>query len=181
MVMRLRPYADVDRWLTAELESDAGVMQHLGGPAGDGRAEQVHERRLNGGPLEWFRTIVTDPGDVPAGVVAVFRSTWEGREISELGIMLRPGLGQRHGLGAGAVRLIVEEVRASGLVAEIHAFIGPENRAAAAVARRIGFVRAGQHDMDYEGVPIRSEHWLLRLDGSPDPPREVTRPGPAPR
>ncbi len=169
--MRLRPYAEVDRWLTVELEADADVMRHLGGPAADGRAEHVHERRLNGGPLEWFRTIVTDPGDVPAGVVAVFRSTWEGKDIAELGVMLRAGLGQRHGLGAGAVRLIVEEVRASGLVPEIHAFIGTDNRAAAAVARRIGFVRAGQYDVDYEGVPISSEHWLLHLDGATRPDR----------
>nr|BFE61919.1 hypothetical protein GCM10020063_064450 [Dactylosporangium thailandense] len=161
--MRLRPYAEQDRRLTAELEGDAEVMAHLGGPAPGGRAESVHERRAAGREREWYRTILADPGDEPAGVVAVFRSAWEGREIHELGIMLLPGRARRHGLAAGAVRLAVEEVRASGLVREVHAFIGAENRAAGVVARRTGFVNHGPCDVDYEGVPIRCDHWILAL------------------
>jgi RimJ/RimL family protein N-acetyltransferase len=178
--MRLRPYAEEDRWLTAELEYDPEIMQHLGGRAPDGRADRVHERRLNGGPLEWYRTIVTGPSDTPAGVVAVFRSTWDGRENAELGIMLRRGLGRRHGLGAGAVRLIVAEVQASGLVREIHAFIGVGNRPAAAVAQRTGFVNVGPCDVDYEGVPMRSEHWLLDLAETTPQAGNVRAPGPGP-
>lgn len=174
--MRLRPYAEEDRWLTVELEGDIEVMQHLGGAAPAGRADRVHEQRLSGGPRDWYRTILAEPGDQPAGVVAVFGSIWENREILELGIMLRAGIGQRHGLGAGAVRLIVAEVRASGLVREIHAFIGTGNRAAGAVARRTGFVSTGPCDVDYEGVPMRSEHWLLTLPEADG----VTAPGSAP-
>lgn len=178
--MRLRPYAEEDRWLTMELEGDPEVMRHLGGAAPDGRADRVHEQRLNNDSMAWYRTILDGPGDSPAGVVAVFHSTWDGRKIAELGIMLRPGLGQRHGLGAGAVRLIIAEVRASNLVREIHAFIGTENRAAAAVARRTGFVNTGPCDVDYEGVPMHSEHWLLDLTGTTPRPRNVRAPGPGP-
>ncbi|MEU7869270.1 GNAT family N-acetyltransferase [Dactylosporangium sp. NPDC049140] len=161
--MRLRRYSEQDRSLTAALERDAEVMAHLGGPAPGDRASHVHERRLAGQEREWYRTVLAEPGDTPAGVVAVFRSTWEGREIHELGIMLLPGRARRHGLAAGAVRLVVEEVRASGLVREVHAFIGAGNRAAAVVARRTGFVDTGPCDVDYEGVPIRCDHWVLYL------------------
>jgi RimJ/RimL family protein N-acetyltransferase len=178
--MRLRPYAEEDRWLTIELEGNPEVMQHLGGTAPDGRADRVHEQRLNSGSTAWYRTILDGPDDSPAGVVAVFHSTWDGRTIAELGIMLRPGLGQRHGLGAGAVRLIVAEVQASNLVREIHAFIGTGNRAAAAVARRTGFVKTGPCDVDYEGVPMRSEHWLLDLTETTPDPTGVRAPGPGP-
>jgi RimJ/RimL family protein N-acetyltransferase len=161
--MRLRPYAEEDRRLTAELENDPEVMRHLGGPAPAGQADRVHERRLAAGAGEWFRTILADPGDEPAGVVAVFRSTWNGEEIAELGIMLRPGLARRHGLGGAALRLILDEVRASGLVRQVHGFTGLGNRAAAVVARRAGFVSTGPCEVDYEGAPISSEHWVLDL------------------
>ncbi|WP_432992313.1 GNAT family N-acetyltransferase [Dactylosporangium sp. CA-233914] len=161
--MRLRPYTDADRWLTEALETDPEVMRHLGGAAPLARVPKVHERRLAPGGGEWYRTIVSAPDDAPAGVVAVFRSEWGGAEIAELGIMLLPGVRQRHGLAAGAVRLIVEEVRAAGSVPHIHAFIGLDNAAAGVVARRTGFVAAGPCDVDYEGVPIRCEHWVLDL------------------
>ncbi|WP_433058989.1 GNAT family N-acetyltransferase [Dactylosporangium sp. CS-033363] len=163
--MRLRPYGEEDRRLTGELEGDADVMRHLGGPGAGARAERVHRRRLEGRDREWYRTILPEDGAgaAPAGVVAVFRSEWEGREIHELGIMLRPGRAQRHGLAAGAVRLIVDEVRAGGGVREIHAFIGTGNRAAAVVARRTGFVNHGPCEMDYEGEPIQCDHWIVEL------------------
>ncbi|WP_432826794.1 GNAT family N-acetyltransferase [Dactylosporangium sp. CA-092794] len=161
--MRLRPYTEQDRWLTEALETDPDVMRHLGGPAPLGRVPGVHERRLRDGGGEWFRTVLADPDDTPAGVVAVFRSAWQDEEIAELGVMLLPGRQRRHGLAVGAVRLIVTEVRASGLVPRIHAFIGVDNVAAAAVARRIGFAGAGVVDLDYEGEPIRCGHWVLEL------------------
>ncbi|MFG2039394.1 GNAT family N-acetyltransferase [Dactylosporangium sp. NPDC048998] len=165
--MRLRPYGEDDRWLTAALEGDPDVMRYLGGPAPLGRVQQVHERRVGAAGGEWYRTILAGPDDAPAGVVAVFGTAWQGEQIPELGIMLLPGLRRRHGLAVGAIRLIVAEVRASGLVPRIHAFIGAANAAAAAVARRVGFVSAGPVDVDYEGVPIRCEHWLLDLGASP--------------
>lgn len=164
--MRLRPYIEGDRWLTEALETDPTVMHHLGGPASLGRAFRVHERRVGAVGGEWFRTILADSDDAPAGVVAVFRTSWQDEEIAELGIMLLPGRQRRHGLAAGAVRLIVAEVRASGLVPRVHAFIGADNAAAAAVARRTGFVPIESCDVDYEGVPIRCEHWVLDL-GAP--------------
>jgi RimJ/RimL family protein N-acetyltransferase len=163
--MRLRPYTEQDRWLTEALETDPAVMRHLGGPAPAGRALRVHQRRLGAASGEWFRTILADAHDAPAGVVAVFRSRFRGEEIAELGIMLLPGRQRRHGLAAGAVRLMVAEVRASGLVPRLHAFIGADNGHAGAVARRVGFVAVEVCDVDYEGEPIRSEHWVLDLTG----------------
>ncbi|MEV8512770.1 GNAT family N-acetyltransferase [Dactylosporangium sp. NPDC051484] len=163
--MRLRPYGEEDHWLTEALEGDPEVMRHLGGPAPLGRARQVHERRLAAAG-EWYRTILAGPHDTPAGVVAVFGTAWQGEEIAELGIMLLPGLRQRHGVAVGAIRLLVAEVHASGRVPRLHAFIAPANAAAAAVARRVGFVSGGTVDVDYEGVPIRCEHWALDL-GAP--------------
>ncbi|GAA3278802.1 GNAT family N-acetyltransferase [Dactylosporangium vinaceum] len=162
--MRLRPYAEEDRDLTAQLERDAEVMRHLGGAAPAGRAERVHERRLERRGEEWYRTILAGPDDTPVGVVAVFRTMWEGRDIHELGIMLLPGRALRHGLGAAAVRLVVDEVRAARTVREIHAFIGADNRAAAMVARRTGFRDTGPCALDYEGEPILCNHWVLTLE-----------------
>ncbi|MFI5909296.1 GNAT family N-acetyltransferase [Dactylosporangium sp. NPDC051541] len=162
--MRLRPYAAEDRDLTVRLELDSEVMRHLGGTAPSGRAERVHERRLERRGEEWYRTILADPDDTPVGVVAVFRTVWEGRDIHELGIMLLPGRALRHGLGPAAVRLIVEEVRAAGTVRQIHAFISTTNRAAAVVARRTGFHDTGPCELDYEGEPIHCDHWILTLE-----------------
>src|SRR6185369_12986527 len=153
--VRLRPYAAADLALTAALESDPAVMRHLGGVGTGGRIGDVHERRLAGAARgDWYRVIVPDGGSAPVGLVAVWASVWAGDPVWELGVMLLPGH-QHRGIAADAVLALFAEIRAARPLPPVHAFTGTGNRAAARIARRLGFTALGEVDLDYEGRPLR--------------------------
>ena len=135
------------------------VMRHLGGAAGGDRSAEVHRRRMAGVAAgDWYRTIVADLSPEPVGLVAIWRTPWEGGEIHEFGVMFRPEH-QRRGLGVAASRLLFAEVRAAGTVPRVHAFSTIGNEGAARGCRRLGFALTGDCDLDYEGVPLRCHHW----------------------
>ncbi len=156
--MRLRPYGEADLVLTTALETDPVVMRHLGGAAGPGRARAVHRKRLAGAAAgDWYRTVLPDGADEPVGLVAVWRTTWEGATIHEFGVMFRPEH-QRRGLGVAAGRLLLAEVGPA--VPEVHAFTAVGNEGAARGCRQLGFTRVADCDLDYEGEPLRCHHWV---------------------
>jgi RimJ/RimL family protein N-acetyltransferase len=164
--MRLCPYGEADLALTTALETDPVVMRHLGGAAGADRAAAVHRRRLAGAAAgDWYRTIVPEGATEPVGLVAVWRTPWEGEQIFEFGVMFRPEH-QRRGLGVAAGRMLVAEVRAAGTVRRLHAFSAVGNDGAARGCRRLGFGLAGDCDLDYEGEPLRCHHWVMTLTGA---------------
>ena len=168
--MRLRPYGEADLALTTALETDPVVMRHLGGAARDDRAVEVHRKRLAGVAAgDWYRTIVPDGETAPVGLVAVWRTPWEGGTIHEFGVMFRPEH-QRRGLGSAAARQLFAEVYAAGTVGRVHAFSAVGNEGAARGCRRLGFTLSGDCDLDYEGEPLRCHHWVKELtaaDGQP--------------
>jgi RimJ/RimL family protein N-acetyltransferase len=157
----LRPYGEDDRELTLALESDPVVKRDLGGPLGVADAERIHADRLArmaGGEL--FYTVWAGP--VRCGVAAVFRTPWAGGVIHEVGVMLLP---ERAGQGVGpeALRLVSARARDELGLAELHAFIAVTNAAANAACRRQGWTVTEQVDVDYEGRPLRCNHWILDL------------------
>jgi RimJ/RimL family protein N-acetyltransferase len=160
--VEIRPYGEADRQLTLALESDPAVMGHLGGAVDAGDAAQVHERRMAaiaGGDL--FYTIVADAE--PAGIVAIWQSEWDSRQVHELGGMLLPRFHAR-GLMPRAVNLLLPLARDSG-VTELHSFPAVTNRPSNAVLDRLGFRRLDDCDLDYEGRPLRCAHWVRDLVG----------------
>ena len=167
--MELRPYGESDLALTTALETDPVVMRHLGGAAGAQRAADVHRKRLAGAAAgEWYRTIVPDPATGPVGLVAIWRTPWEGGTIHEFGVMFRPEH-QRRGLGVAASLRLFDEVRATGTVPEVHAFTTVGNEGAARGCRRLGFTLLGDCDLDYEGEALRCHHWFRSLTGDAQP------------
>jgi RimJ/RimL family protein N-acetyltransferase len=164
--MRLCPYGEADLALTTALETDPVVMRHLGGAAGADRALAVHRKRLAGAAAgDWYRTIVPGGAAEPVGLVGVWRTPWEGREIHEFGVMFRPEH-QRRGMGVAAGRMLFDELRAAGAVRRVHAFSSVGNEGAARGCRRLGFALAGDCDLDYEGAPLRCHHWVRDLTGA---------------
>jgi RimJ/RimL family protein N-acetyltransferase len=167
--MELRPYGEADLALTTALENDPVVMRHLGGVAGAGRPLDVHRKRLAGVAAgEWYRTVVPDDEDEPVGLVAVWRTPWEGGTIHEFGIMFRPEH-QRRRLGLAASLQLFDEVAAAGTVPEVHAFTAVGNEPADQGCRRLGFTPVGECDLDYEGEALRCRHWVRPLTGGAQP------------
>jgi RimJ/RimL family protein N-acetyltransferase len=160
--MRLLPYSDVDRALTLALESDPAVMGHLGGVAGAGDAERVHQHRLAavaGGDL--FYTIVPEGESDPVGIMAIWRTDWESVPIYELGVMLVPRF-QGRGVAVQAFDLILQRARAEGIT-RLDSFPAKTNRASNILLGHQGFSWVGDCDLDYEGRPLRCAHWVRDL------------------
>jgi RimJ/RimL family protein N-acetyltransferase len=161
--LELRVYTDADLALTRALESDKVTMANLGGPAGEERIRRVHDKRLRGvADGDWYLTIVPAGSAEPVGIIAIWRSTVAGREFDEIGLMLLPGY-HRQGIGVTAMRRVIEMARVERPDKRIEAFISVTNEAGNAGARTLGYRLAGECDLDYEGEPLRCNHWVLDL------------------
>jgi RimJ/RimL family protein N-acetyltransferase len=166
MSLELRPYTDADLPLTVALEASSVVKHDLGGVLDAGEAERIHRERLermaNG---ELFYTIHTTGAPDPIGIVAVFRTPFEGEDVHEIGIMVLPGRSGRGGRGVGmeALRQLTERARAELGPTRLHGFTSVDNDVINLIGARLGWTNIGQADLDYEGRPMRCNHWILDL------------------
>jgi RimJ/RimL family protein N-acetyltransferase len=161
--MELRLYGENDRGLTVALESDPAVVGHLGGPVDEDAASRVHENRMAGvahGDLIY--TIVPDGASEAIGVIAIWRSDWDGRPVHELGCMLLPQH-QARGVAFQAFEQLLPLALEAG-VGQLHAFPSVTNGPSNAIMRKLGgFRRVADCDLDYEGRPLRCAHWIRDL------------------
>lgn len=162
--MRFVPYSEADRELTIALESSPAVMGHLGGAVTPEDAERVHRQRLAqvaGGDLVY--AIVPQGETDPIGVVAIWRTEWNGQQIHELGAMALPDW-QRRGLASRGFAELLRLAGASG-VTRLHSFPAVDNAGSNALMRKLGFTRAEDCDLEYGGRPLRCAHWVRDLTG----------------
>jgi RimJ/RimL family protein N-acetyltransferase len=76
--------------------------------------------------------------------------------------MLLPGRAGQ-GVGREALRLLGERARDDLGLAELHGFTAVTNAAGNAICRRLGWTVREETDLDYEGRPLRCNHWVLDL------------------
>jgi RimJ/RimL family protein N-acetyltransferase len=161
--VELRPYSDADLGLTVAIEADAVVKRDLGGIVEAEEAERIHRDRLERmGNGELFYTIRVDGCEEPIGIAAVFATPWEGATIYEAGIMLLPGtIGQ--GIGLETLGRLAERARAELGLERLDGFTAVTNIGGNTICRKLGWTLLGECDLDYEGRPIRCNHWTLDL------------------
>ncbi len=163
MSVQLNPYTDADLPLTIALEADPVVKRDLGGVLDAEEAERIHRARLDRmGNGELFYTVRVGDDPEPAGIVAVFRTPFEGADVHEIGIMLLPDRSGR-GVGMEALRQLTERARAELGPTRLHGFTSVDNDVINLVGARLGWTNTGQTDLDYEGRPMRCNHWILEL------------------
>ena len=166
MSVHLAPYTDADRPLTVALETNPVVKRDLGGVLDAEEAERIHRERLERmGKGELFYTVRIGDDPEPVGIVAVFRTPFEGAEVNEIGIMILPGRTGRGGRGVGmeALRRLAEHARAELGPTRLHGFTSVDNDVINLIGARLGWTNIGQADLDYEGRPMRCNHWILDL------------------
>ena len=164
MAIELRPYGDDDLALTEALESDVEVMRGLGGVAGTGESARIHARRMAGiARGDWYFTIHVDGGARPAGIIAIWQTPWDGGFVHEVGTMLFPEF-HAQGIAMRAFRILAERGRAEAKFSAVHAFTGVHNEPSNAIVRRLGFTPLEECDVDYEGRPLRCNHWVFQVD-----------------
>jgi RimJ/RimL family protein N-acetyltransferase len=161
--MELEPYTEADEWLTVALETDPVTMAELGGPWSPEKARETHARRLRSMAEQgsWCLKIVPDPDTGPVGSLMLWDSEWEGEPISEAGWMVLPEH-QGRGYASAALRLFLEDARASGRWGDVHAFPGASNAASNALCRKLDFELIGRGEADYAGRHFPVNHWVWR-------------------
>jgi RimJ/RimL family protein N-acetyltransferase len=160
---RLRPYTDADLPLTVALETDPVVKRELGGVLDAQEAARVHRERLERMSRgELFYTVYVDDDPEPAGIGAVFATPWDGEVIYEAGIMLLPDKARR-GVGQATLAQLAERARTELRLARVHGFTAVGNDGGNTICRRLGWTLLGECDLDYEGRPLRCNHWVKDL------------------
>jgi RimJ/RimL family protein N-acetyltransferase len=157
--VELRPITMEDLPLYEALLTDPRMMTELGGPlAREGLADKlrgiVHD--VEAGTV-WFDVIVEDGVDV--GTVCV----WDPEEAdasTEIGWMVLPEH-QGRGLASTAVQDVLRRARSEPRWTHIDAHPGVTNAASNAICRKAGFIRLGEHDVDYVGRTLRCAHWRV--------------------
>jgi RimJ/RimL family protein N-acetyltransferase len=163
--MRLEPYTEADFELTEALDGDPEVMRDLGGAVPADRLPAVHRLRLNPPPGDRYFTAYPEGSDRSFGLVGLWHTEWEGGTVPEAGVLVRRRyLGT--GLGVRALQALFALLVAEGMAEPVHAFIAVDNAASNTLARRMGFTLLGECDVSYEGRPLRSNHWTIRLGSS---------------
>jgi hypothetical protein len=62
--------------------------------------------------------------------------------------------------------MLIDRARAERAFPEIHALIAVSNIASNEGCRHLGFQLRDQCDADYEGRPMRANHWVIDLSTS---------------
>jgi RimJ/RimL family protein N-acetyltransferase len=163
MSVQLRPYTDADRPLTVALETDPVVKRDLGGVLDAEEAERIHRERLERmGQGELFYTVRVGEDPEAIGIAAVFATPWDGGVVHEAGIMLRPDRIAR-GVGLATLAQLAQRARTELGLERLHGFTAVGNEGGNTICRRLGWTLLGECDLDYEGRPLRCNHWVLDL------------------
>jgi RimJ/RimL family protein N-acetyltransferase len=167
--VRLRPYADSDRWLTEAIETSPVMMADLGGPLPAADIPGIHRRRLEGMAADrlWYFTVDLEPDGQTVGTICLWSDAYEGGRRSEAGWAVLEEF-QGRGIATEALRLLVERAREDGRWGDIHAFTGASNGPSNAVCRKGGFTCMGEETVHYAGRRLRCNHWVL--DAVPSAP-----------
>ena len=160
--VRLRPYADDDRWLTEAIETNPEMMGDLGGPLPADDIPGIHERRLAGmatGRL-WYLTVELEPEGTVVGTICLWSDPIEGGHRSEAGWAILHEY-QGRGLATAALRQLLARAVEDGRWGDIHAFPGVANGPSNALCRAAGFENVGQEVVEYAGRDLLCNHWVL--------------------
>jgi RimJ/RimL family protein N-acetyltransferase len=158
--MRLIPYADEHLSLSLAMETDAAVMEHLGGPREREAILKVHAKRVETSAHLPYMVILEN--EEPAGTIGIFESEHEGRRIYEMGWMLLPRFHGR-GLATEAGREVLALARADPQIAVVYAYPATDNPASNAISRKLGFEKDGEIDIEFSGRPLHVAAWRIDL------------------
>ena len=161
--LRLRPYADADRWLTESIETSPVMMADLGGPLPAADIPGIHARRLEGMAADrlWYFTVELLPEGSAVGTICLWSDAVDGGRRSEAGWAILHQY-QGRGIATEALRLLLARARDDGRWGDIHAFPGLTNGPSNAVCRKAGFANVGEESVLYAGRELRCNHWVLQ-------------------
>lgn len=137
------------------------MMAELGGPLPKESVPEKLRRDVEAVRRDesWITVIESDDGDA-MGTVVLWEHEDRGETISEIGWMVLPEF-QGRGMGKAATAALIERARADGRWGAIHAYPGVTNAPSNGICRSLGFELIGQLDVEFEGRPMHTNHWML--------------------
>jgi RimJ/RimL family protein N-acetyltransferase len=163
--VRLERWGPQDAWLLDRLNGDSVMMEHLGGPEDAAKLAERHARYVAlTDPRRGRMSKVVDAasGDV-VGSVGYWEQTWQGTEVYEAGWSVLPEF-QGRGYATRGTAAMLEEVRAVGRHAVVHAFPARDNAASNAVCAAVGFTLVGPCEVEFPvGHLLQANDWRVAL------------------
>ncbi|MFD7032182.1 GNAT family N-acetyltransferase [Streptomyces sp. NPDC059917] len=153
---------DVDAYV--RMRCDPVMMADLGGPQSrEGMADKVRrDAEQAAADTAWLKMIVPDPAapEVVAGTVTLWSHDGDDGPTSEIGWMVLPPF-QGRGLGARAVRTLLEQARDADRWGIVHAFPATTNAASNGICRSVGFRFVARADVRFAGQLFTTNHWAV--------------------
>jgi RimJ/RimL family protein N-acetyltransferase len=162
LAIELAPLRPEDEWLTAELETDPRMMEHLGSSLDPAAVPRLHAERLERIKRgdTWYFTIRLKPDGPLVGSVCLWRDEHHPPGTSEAGWGVLPAY-QGRGIAKAALRELIARARADGRWGEIHAWPNVTNAASNALCQTLGFRHVGVADLVFRGHKLRCNDWML--------------------
>lgn len=168
--LQLRRVRDDDAGLFERVFCDAGMMRHLGSPWSRRLAlETLREWRHEWGRDAYYYGVLVTAGDGAAvGIAGISEDTVPGEPGVELCWFVLPehqGQGYATEAGEALTAFVFGRLGGERMLAETH----PDNAAAAAVLRKMGWRRAGERrrHIDYLPDMDRQVLWERRREDAP--------------
>ncbi len=162
----IRPYASGDMWVLERTLGASSEMEHLNGPEG---REQIRKRHTR------YLAMSADPragcmytiqvGAAAAGNVGFWETHWEGEEVWETGWFVLPEF-QGRGVATHAMKMLIQVVGKRPIHRYLVAFPSTDNGPSNAVARKLGFERVKEIDLEYppkSGKFLHNNVWRFTL------------------
>jgi RimJ/RimL family protein N-acetyltransferase len=160
--IELVPLRPEDERLTAALETDPAMMEHLAGPLDPSAVPRVHAERLE--RIErgdtWYFTIRLKPDGPPVGTVCLWHDERHPPGTSEAGWAVLPAY-QGRGIAKAALAELIRRARVDGRWGEIHAWPSVTNEASNALCRALGFRHVGVANLVFRGHELLCNDWVL--------------------
>jgi RimJ/RimL family protein N-acetyltransferase len=153
-----------DLRLYERIRCDPVMMAELGGPLPPAGVPDKLQRDVAAVERDeyWVSVVESDEGE-PMGSVVLWSHDDHGETESEIGWMVLPEF-QGRGVGKAATAALLDRAHADGRWGAIHAYPGVTNAPSNGICRSLGFTSVGAFDVEFEGRPLRVNHWRLDLD-----------------
>jgi RimJ/RimL family protein N-acetyltransferase len=159
----LRPWSEDDLGLLIRLMGDPEMMAHLGGPETPEQISARHARYLAMQGQDRGEMLVLVLAGLAVGSIGYWLGGGHGEPVWETGWSVVPEA-QGRGVAKAGVRSLLERLRATPGISELHAYPSINNAPSNGLCRALGFALLGDVQFEYpKGQTMPCNDWIIDL------------------